>query len=178
MEVAFRPAKTQYLMTPPASTSSDDMDVDDETTAPEKQEMPVFRFTAGGAGASRDSVPSKLPAFRRRFGRLGRLWIDRRGMTTPPRSDEEYSDRWKYDQEDEDEPPEYDVDPFDTRALKFRATIPLSPLMFPRRQVAAEGMVATLAAQNAAAATAAARPGQPPAPKPGPPPAPQAQSVA
>ncbi|KAF3346720.1 hypothetical protein VD0002_g7298 [Verticillium dahliae] len=143
MEVSFRPAKTQYLMTPPASTSedSDAMDVDDEPApAADKRDMAMFRFTAGGGGGGKEKPPTQQPAFRRRIGRLNRLWIDRRGLASPPREDDDASDRWKYDQDDDEDPPVYEVDPFDTRALKFRATIPLSPFIFPRRPVGpAEG---------------------------------------
>ncbi|KAK2000394.1 hypothetical protein LX36DRAFT_572346 [Colletotrichum falcatum] len=141
MEASFRPAKTQYLMTPPASTSSDSeaMDVDEETEPfVDRGNMPIFQFKAGG----KEKPSSSQPAFRRRIGRLGRLWIDRRGMTTPPRMEgEEYSDRWKYDQDDEDETPVYEVDPYDTRALKFRATIPLSQYVYQRRQLPHESLV-------------------------------------
>ncbi|PTB62823.1 hypothetical protein BBK36DRAFT_1183581 [Trichoderma citrinoviride] len=134
MELKFRPAKTQYLMTPPASTSSDSMDVDNapEPMDLDKPELPIVQFR----GADTDeSSQTNQPAFRRRIGRLQRLWIDRRGLSTPSRTDAyEYSDRWKYDSDDEDdEPPVYEVDPYDTRALKFRATIPLSPYIFRAR---------------------------------------------
>ncbi|KAH6892073.1 enhancer of polycomb-like-domain-containing protein, partial [Thelonectria olida] len=129
IELKFRPAKTQYLMTPPASTSSE-MEVDEESPDAmqlDKPELPVFQFAAGGAS---DSPKSSQPAFRRRIGRLNRLWIDRRGMMSPSRAECGYSDRWKYDSDsEEDEPPVYEVDPFDTRAMKFRATIPLNPYM-------------------------------------------------
>ncbi|KAF4978703.1 hypothetical protein FZEAL_4972 [Fusarium zealandicum] len=148
-ELKFRPAKTQYLMTPPASTSSE-MDVDED--APDamqvdKREPPVFQFTGG----SSEPPKSSQPAFRRRIGRLNRLWIDRRGMVTPPReSSEEYSDRWRYDSDsdDDDEPPVYEVDPFDTRALKFRATIPLNPYMFRGRPAVPPEAVAAAQAQS------------------------------
>jgi enhancer of polycomb-like protein len=137
MELSFRPAKTQYLMTPPASTSADSMDIDEEPPSAaltEQRRLPVFQFKAGGS--SQEPPSTRQPAFRRRIGRLGRLWIDRRGLVSPPGSDtEENSDQWKYDNDDDDEPPVYEVDPYDTRALRFRATIPLSPYMFPRRQV-------------------------------------------
>ncbi|RBQ87751.1 hypothetical protein VDGD_20685 [Verticillium dahliae] len=130
-------------MTPPASTSedSDAMDVDDEPApAADKRDMAMFRFTAGGGGGGKEKPPTQQPAFRRRIGRLNRLWIDRRGLASPPREDDDASDRWKYDQDDDEDPPVYEVDPFDTRALKFRATIPLSPFIFPRRPVGpAEG---------------------------------------
>ncbi|EGS17446.1 putative enhancer of polycomb protein [Thermochaetoides thermophila DSM 1495] len=126
-EVSFRPAKTQYLMTPPASTSSEEepmkMDLD-------KPEFPphVFQFRGVSQPEQMAEHRPAYPAYRRRIGRLNRLWIDRRGLASPPHDiNPEVADRWKYDQssDDEDEPPQYEVDPFDTRALKFRASIPL-----------------------------------------------------
>ncbi|KAM4056047.1 enhancer of polycomb-like domain-containing protein [Hirsutella rhossiliensis] len=132
MELKFRPAKTQYLMTPPASSASESMEVDYDTPEPmalDKQEPPVFQFKAGGVGS--DEAPMRQPSFRRRIGRLQRLWIDRRGMATPPRESNGHSDRWKYDSDDDEaEPPVYEVDPFDTLALKFRATIPMGQYMY------------------------------------------------
>ncbi|OHW91107.1 enhancer-polycomb-like protein 1 [Colletotrichum incanum] len=166
MEASFRPAKTQYLMTPPASTSSesDAMDVDDETeqVADGSNMSSVFQFKAGG----KEKPFGSQPAFRRRIGRLGRLWIDRRGMTTPPRMEgEEYTDRWKYDQDDEDETPVYEVDPYDTRALKFRATIPLSQYVYQRRQLPNEGL-ANGQVPPQAAGVAGSRPALPQPPTP------------
>lgn len=145
-ELKFRQAKTQYLMTPPASTSSE-MEVDEispDAMQVDRREPPVFQFTAGSVEQSK----GRQPSFRRRIGRLNRLWIDRRGMVTPPRElDEGRSDRWKYDSDSEDEPPVYDVDPFDTRALKFRATIPLNPYMFRGRPAVPPEAVAAAQAQ-------------------------------
>ena len=140
-------------MTPPASTASDDMDVDDDAPEPMqldkeaesaaviqkekmsaaqfKQSLPVVQFKAGGSG---EFHGSQQPSFRRRIGRQGRLWIDRRGLASPPREDRR-SDRWRYDSDSEDdEQAVYEVDPFDTRALKFRATIPLNPFIFGNRR--------------------------------------------
>ncbi|KAJ3496126.1 hypothetical protein NLG97_g2892 [Lecanicillium saksenae] len=138
LELKFRPAKTQYLMTPPASVSSDSMEVDEDGPEPmqldKPQAGPVFQFKAGGVAT--EPLQTNQPAFRRRIGRLSRLWIDRRGMATPPKTDSQgYSDRWKYDSDDEEdvEPPVYELDPYDTRALKFRATIPLSSYLFRGR---------------------------------------------
>ena len=179
MELKFRPAKTQYLMTPPASTTSEEMDLDQED-APEpmeidKQSPPVFQFKAGSVGGQSDS---HQPAFRRRIGRLNRLWIDRRGLKTPPRMEDsnEYCDRWTYDSDsDDEEPPVYEVDPFDTRALKFRAAIPLNPYVFRRPQPHPDGNRAlppsqapppqAAAAAAAAVAAAAAAQQQQPAPQ-------------
>lgn len=146
LELKFRPAKTQYLMTPPASVSSDSMEVDEDGAEPmqldKPQAGPVFQFKAGGVAT--EPLQTNQPAFRRRIGRLSRLWIDRRGMATPPKAESQgYSDRWKYDSDDEEdvEPPVYELDPYDTRALKFRATIPLSQYLFRGRPpVPADGL--------------------------------------
>ncbi|KAL1842053.1 hypothetical protein VTJ49DRAFT_6123 [Mycothermus thermophilus] len=132
---SFRPAKTQYLMTPPASASSvsleepTPMDLD----KPQPQDLQsVFKFR----GVARDQESRENPPmYRRRIGRLNRLWIDRRGMVSPPRDvSADVLDRWKYDQssDDEEDVPVYEVDPFDTTALRFRASIPL-PLWMTNR---------------------------------------------
>ncbi|KAH6626844.1 enhancer of polycomb-like-domain-containing protein [Chaetomium sp. MPI-SDFR-AT-0129] len=136
-EPGFRPAKTQYLMTPPTSAASDSLE---EPTAmdldkPEEDVDAVFHFR----GVTQDQEARKNPpAYRRRIGRLGRLWIDRRGMASPPHDvGAETRDRWKYDEssDEEEDPPKYEVDPFDTNALRFRASIPLPPWMTNRAAV-------------------------------------------
>jgi enhancer of polycomb-like protein len=124
-DLSFRPAKTQYLMTPPASASNESMEEPTALDLDKVEKPPMYGFR----GVSHDENPAaEPPAYRRRIGRLNRLWIDRRGLASPPcEIDMLSSDRWKYDQdsEDEGEQPVYEVDPFDTRALKFRASVPL-----------------------------------------------------
>ncbi|KAG7289474.1 Enhancer of polycomb-like protein 1 [Staphylotrichum longicolle] len=132
-DVSFRPAKTQYLMTPPTSASGASLEEPTPMELDKPQNpQPVFKFR----GVARDEESRENPpAYRRRIGRLNRLWIDRRGMASPPREvSAEVLDRWKYDQssDDEDDPPLYEVDPFDTNALRFRASIPL-PLWMTNR---------------------------------------------
>lgn len=127
-EQNFRPAKTAYLMTPPNS-ASDSMDIDEAPVEPEKSVAP-FVFQAGSLD---DSDHEDMPSFRRRVGRLGRLFIDRR--PGKPRTESNHSagetpsqpsDRWKYDDDDDDdEPPVYKVDTNSLRQMKFRSTIPL-----------------------------------------------------
>ena len=114
------------------------MDIDDDGIELMQIDHPrdaAFQFRAGGAVY--EHPPSKTPAFRRRFGRLNRLWIDRRGMDhgKPVRLEgPTFSDRWKYDSDsDDDESSQWEVDPFDTRALKFRATIPINPYVLRGR---------------------------------------------
>lgn len=138
MEQKFRPAKTECLLLTPPSSVSEEMDVDQED-APEPEPMeldkpdpPILHFKSGRLG---DDSESRYPSYRRRFGRGGRLWIDRRGLESRRlRDGNQYSDRWKYDSDSEDDEPDvYEVDQFDTRALKFRASIPLSQFMWNRR---------------------------------------------
>ncbi|KAI1754457.1 enhancer of polycomb-like-domain-containing protein [Xylaria castorea] len=126
-EQSFRPAKTTYLMTPPAS-ASDSMEIDETPPTPEKSIVPfVFK-----AASLEDSDQEDMPSFRRRFGRLGRLFIDRRpgksrtGLSSPTREPSSFrSDRWKYDDDDDDdEPPVYKIDTNSLRQMKFRSTIP------------------------------------------------------
>ena len=135
-DLSFRPAKTQYLMTPPASASSESLEEPTPMDLDKPENiLPVFKFR--GVAQDEKSLANP-PKYRRRIGRLNRLWIDRRGLTSPPREmDDARSDQWKYDQssDDEEDVPMYEVDPFDTRALKFRASIPL-PLWMTQRATA------------------------------------------
>lgn len=130
-DVRFRPAQAQYLMTPPASSTSDSMDIDEEPASPVMEKRhPVFQFMAGGA---KDLPPyHQQPSYRRRIGRLGRLWIDRRGVGVHPGLLDDSSDRWTYDSDDDEDTPVYEVDPFNTTALRFRSTIPLPNFMWKR----------------------------------------------
>lgn len=125
----FRVAQAQYLLTPPASSASQDSLEEPEPMDLDDPEPPAaFKFQ----GAPMDENDPPKIAFRRRYGRLNRLWIDRRSaVKTPIRDDpspfDQSSDQWKYDHDDsEDEQPEYEIDPYDTRCIRFRATIPLT----------------------------------------------------
>ncbi|KAH7318712.1 enhancer of polycomb-like-domain-containing protein [Stachybotrys elegans] len=155
MELKFRPAKTQYLMTPPASDASDSMDIDEDGPEPmdvDKPMPPVFQFKAG----SSQGEPLELnppPSFRRRIGRLNRLWIDRRGVAsaTPKAEGLDQSDRWKYDSDDDEDPPVYEVDPHDMRAIQYRSIIPISPYLFRARPpIPQDGVNGGAAAANRA----------------------------
>ncbi|KAG4429648.1 hypothetical protein IFR05_014869 [Cadophora sp. M221] len=130
-EMGFRPATAQYqyLMTPPSSVTSESFD--HPSPAQEKPEPFSFRYDS----PPEEDEPRGQPAYRRRIGRGGRLWIDRRGMSAPQKGvDSEMSDRWRYDQDDDDEQPVYEMDPYDTKALRFRATIPFPAHLNPPGQ--------------------------------------------
>lgn len=148
---SFRAAQAQYLLTPPASSASGEsgeptpMDLDDGIPSA------VFQFK--GAPADENNPPQMM-AYRRRFGRLNRMWIDRRpqkSAQSPQASPD--TDRWKYDQdESDDDQSVYEVDPYDTTCIRFRATIPLS-FQDPRRhqrqlEAAAQAQAAAMQAAS------------------------------
>lgn len=146
----FRPATTQYLMTPPASEDSQGeesmpmpMPMPMELDEPESSSSAVYQFKGVPPSPQQYGQTPQPPGhqFRRRIGRLNRLWIDRRRiMVTPPPEtpggfeshpmDMEIDtapDRWKYDNDDSDDEPEvYEVDPYSIPALKFRSSVPFS----------------------------------------------------
>ncbi|KUJ20211.1 putative enhancer of polycomb-like protein 1 [Mollisia scopiformis] len=129
-EAGFRPATAQYqyLMTPPSSVTSESFD--QPSPSLEKPEPCALGYNS----PSEEEEPRGQPAYRRRIGRGGRLWIDRRGMSSAAKlAEATVSDRWKYDQDDDDEQPVYEMDPYDTKALRFRATIPYPPHLFSQR---------------------------------------------
>ncbi|KAF4625459.1 hypothetical protein G7Y89_g12707 [Cudoniella acicularis] len=129
-ETGFRPATAQYqyLMTPPSSVTSESFD--QASPCQEKPDPFTFRYSS----PPEEDEQRPQPAYRRRIGRCGRLWIDRRGMSATVKGGDDFmTDRWKYDQDDDDEQPVYEMDPYDTKALRFRATIPIPPHLYPQR---------------------------------------------
>ena len=112
-EPAFRPAITTQLPTPPSSDSENMMDTSLDNTS---------------ALTLRDKLDladdtSKIPSFRRRIGRGGRLLIDRRNIAAPCRveMDPLKADRYKYDQEDSDEEMDFERDQYDIQIMQHRA---------------------------------------------------------
>ncbi|KAL8764261.1 MAG: hypothetical protein Q9184_000230 [Pyrenodesmia sp. 2 TL-2023] len=119
----FRTAITEYLPTPPASISSEQSGegaAEAGLTEPLKDLAVSVRY----ASPSYDGPNGSQPSFRRRIGRGGRLMIDRRGMRIPWKEglDDAVADRCKFDQEeDDDEVPVYEVDPYDIANMRYRA---------------------------------------------------------
>ncbi|KAA6411957.1 MAG: histone acetyltransferase complex component Epl1 [Lasallia pustulata] len=103
---SFRTAVAEYLPTPPARGRDDSIAV---------------RY----ASPSYDGPCKSQPSFRRRIGRGGRLMIDRRGMRLQSKEglDEIAVDRFKYDQDEDDEEPTYLIDPYDISSMHYRATV-------------------------------------------------------
>lgn len=155
----FRAAQAQYLLTPPASSASQEsleepepMDLDGE--------VPSAMIKFQGAPIDENSPPQIVQyRYRRRIGRLNRLWIDRRPTLKSPSVNNPGSDQWKYDDSDsEDERDRYYVDPYDTRCIRFRATIPLTFESRARRPPQLVQAQAAAAAQQGQPQQGAAKP--------------------
>lgn len=136
-ETSFRPATTQFqLLTPPSSVTSESFDMASPSheKRDEQQDTVSFRYVTPPKD---DEESRSQPAYRRRIGRNGRLWIDRRGMSSGPKpSGTNNSDQWKYDDDDDDdEQPIYEFDPYDAYAIKFRASIPVALSLTQRARV-------------------------------------------
>ena len=126
---SFRTATTEYLPTPPASASSENLeDAPLDVNSPKRPKVdPVpVRY----ASPSYDGPWQSQTSFRRRIGRGGRLMIDRRGMRLQSseeldKLDDIVVDRFKFDRDDddEDEVPVYTVDSNDISNMRYRAKI-------------------------------------------------------
>ena len=122
----FRTATTEYLPTPPASISSEqsgDVAVDAAAlSCDSKREKVSVRY----ASPSYDGPTHSQPSFRRRIGRGGRLFIDRRDIRISAKDEreEQVAERYKYDNDgEEEEMPTYYHDPFDSESIRFRANL-------------------------------------------------------
>jgi len=136
-------AESQGLPTPPASIASeesaDKMDVEAETPKAGTQQLPVVRYASPPA----DVPPEHRPSFRRRYGRGGRLWIDRRNLKRPYVNDslvvdepdddqtvpvrfadvdmeERRLDREAFDRDSDEEDVHYPIDHNSDECIKYR----------------------------------------------------------
>lgn len=114
---SFRPAFTAQLPTPPSSESSGDVDTSLDVTSP------LFsKDKLASRAIELHDEPHKLPSFRRRVGRGGRLMIDRRNFAARKlEMDPIKSDRFKFDQEDSDDEPVYETDCFSMQLMQHRS---------------------------------------------------------
>ena len=134
-EASFRPAITTQLPTPPSSDSSDNMmDTVDSYPSYLRDKLGSHHrhhhdhhHHHGVNGNVDDGAPhQRLPSFRRRIGRGGRLMIDRRNLTARNSTtgmNPWMMDRFKYDQEDSDdeEPTAYERNKYDIQIMQHRA---------------------------------------------------------
>jgi enhancer of polycomb-like protein len=107
---------------------------------------------------------NKIPSFRRRIGRGGRLLIDRRNLAAKCKVelDPWKADRFKYDQEDSDEDLDYEMDQYDIQLMQNRA------IMLAKARDQAHAQARRLQAEQAAAQNAVSNPGQTMGSNPGP----------
>lgn len=143
---AFRPAFTAQLPTPPSSESSGEI-----LDAPLDVTSPLFsRDKLASRAMELHDEPQKMPSFRRRVGRGGRLMIDRRNFAARCRveMDPIKADRFKFDQEDSDDEPVYETDGWGIQIMQHRAIT-----MAKAREQAAVAAQAHAQAQAQAAQT-------------------------
>ncbi|XHF96846.1 Enhancer of polycomb-like protein 1 [Aspergillus wentii] len=118
-DAAFRPAITAQLPTPPSSESSENM----MDTALDTTSALSFRDKLAPSTMEMHEDTSKIPSFRRRIGRGGRMMIDRRNLASRCRveMDPFKADRFKYDREDSDDESDYERDQYDIQIMQHRA---------------------------------------------------------
>ncbi|KAF8472440.1 enhancer of polycomb-like-domain-containing protein [Kalaharituber pfeilii] len=117
----YRGVQTYYLPSPPPSASP----VSSPVAHPIDDLPKIVTVRSEQATYGRNK---HLPSYRRRYGRGGRLMIDRKYLPveSPKEIDPIVADRFKYDRGDDEFEYEYQVDPFSTLALQLRARL-LSP---------------------------------------------------
>lgn len=151
-EAAFRPAITTQLPTPPSSDASDTNDA-----VALDNLHPYFRDRI--ATFDMDDDTSKIPSFRRRVGRGGRVMIDRRNLVARHKTDIDpvLLDRFKYDDtEDEDDDIIFEREKYDIQVMQHRAIMAAKAREVAQMQAQAQAH-AQAQAQAAAQAQAQAQ---------------------
>ena len=125
-DAEFRPAITQeYLPTPPASASSEQERFGDSSASPTLQQQ--LSVASHHVPSSDEEESHKVPSFRRRIGRGGRVMIDRRSIPFRRKDTEDVDpiklDRFKFDHDDDDMDldPVLDNDPFSAQIMQHRS---------------------------------------------------------
>ncbi|KIW09499.1 uncharacterized protein PV09_00376 [Verruconis gallopava] len=106
----FRDAVTKFLPTPPESISEgEDVNMIDGGRTPNpysekeaKSKLPIRFESPPVETGSTHGMTLRRPSYRRRLGRGGRLFIDRRGLKRPGMDDEEHFTRSKRQRLEED----------------------------------------------------------------------------
>ena len=162
----FRKAVAEYLPalpTPPASVSSEhsgDSITDMNLPLRPRDDNVAVRYASPAYDGSCQSQIS----YRRRYGRGGRLHIDRRGVKgrNTEGIDEIVIDRCKFDdEEDEDEVPVYTVDPYDLDHMRYRAQLSARSQAHPQidsaRRAQVEGSNTSHTIASSASSSSASR---------------------
>ena len=153
---------TEYLPTPPASASEDYADAD-TGVAVEKDTSVTVRYST----SSNEAPTKNQPSFRRRYGRGGRMMIDRRGMTVQNKDelDPKTLERFRFDNDDDaemDVDELYTVDPFDINSMRYRAAIAGSSVLHTQQARDKRAQLdQTSASSNQPGASAGQAPNQP-----------------
>ena len=157
---SFRTAVTEYLPTPPASASSEASGGADHADVGSPSRAREDAVTVRYASPTYDRPSQNRPSFRRRIGRGGRVMVDRRGLHLQSKEgiDPRVTDRFKFDQDDEEDQAVYLADQFDTLSMRYRASIFGSHHSAHR---AAQAQAARNSALEASAAKAQAVNGRP-----------------
>lgn len=133
MRSSFRTAITEFLPTPPPSATFDGVQEGfglDVNRTQEQQVLP-FRYASPPL-----DLHAPRPSFRRRMGRGGRMWIDRRNMSKQNMiededENEEMSDclreRYEYDVDSEEDSQVYHIDPWDDMNMRYRINYSVMP---------------------------------------------------
>jgi enhancer of polycomb-like protein len=150
---SFRAATTELLPTPPASVSEgeDTTMIDGGRTPNSIQDKPMSKLPIRFDSPPIDTGhPMSLrPSYRRRTGRGGRMFIDRRGLKrtcpddfeeaplspAPSARDERETERSRYDIESDEEADVYYTDPYDDWNIRYRIAIQTSPNRGTHEQV-------------------------------------------
>jgi enhancer of polycomb-like protein len=167
---SFRAAVTEYLPSPPNSTSEDD-NATNSASHPQKinssqqnksNEDPTtpFRYVSPPP----DSGTPRM-SFRRRIGRGGRMWMDRRGPSrnhyknSPGELDDRPRERMEYDVDSDEDSDVYLNDPYDNLNIRYRIIFTVPPVH--RDPAQHQKMAEEAQRRNAAAlqANAARQPG-------------------
>lgn len=126
---SFRTAIAELLPTPPASVSDegegDAMSLAEKTPKPDENKSNNIPIRYASPPIEIYTPP---PSYRKRYGRGGRLFVDRRGLKRPLMSpseedeamDERKRERQEYDVDSDEEPQIYISDPHDYWNTKFR----------------------------------------------------------
>jgi enhancer of polycomb-like protein len=148
---SFRAAVTEYLPSPPNSTSGDDAAThhrqQHERNAPQRAKLPEDRAMPFRYVSPPPDTGDPRMSFRRRVGRGGRQWMDRRG---PSRKSavfksslggaaaggagadalalREQVERFEYDVDSDDESDVHINDPYDNLNIRYRIIFTVPPV--------------------------------------------------
>lgn len=124
VSTSFRPAiTTEYLPTPPSSESSESrLAVSSDRNSSMADIRNNMGFMRQPTPPSEELLTKRMPCFRRRIGRGGRVMIDRRNIPFKDRTDLNpiTLERFKYDHDEDLEEPIYEHDPYDVRIMQHR----------------------------------------------------------